>query len=68
MADKPETLTVDGTEYRYADLSEKALQQIQNVSAVDREIARLEQQQAIQQTARRAYARALEDVLPQQKH
>lgn len=64
MADEPQTITIDGTDYRYADLSEKALQQISNVSVVDQEIARLERQQALQQTARRAYERALADALP----
>lgn len=67
MADEPQTITIDDTEYRYADLSEKAQQQINNVSVVDREIARLEQQQALQQTARNAYARALTDALPKQQ-
>lgn len=67
MADEPQTLTIDGTEYRYADLSEKAQQQINNVSMVDQEIARLERQQALHQTARNAYARALTDALPKQQ-
>lgn len=63
MAQEPQTITIDGNEYRYADLSEAAQQQINNVSVVDREIARLEQQQALQQTARNAYVRALTDAL-----
>lgn len=68
MADEPQTITIDGTDYRYANLSEKARQQISNVSMVDQEIARLERRQALQQTARLAYARALEEALPKKVH
>lgn len=68
MANAPETITVDGTEYRYADLSESARQQIHNVSMVDREIARLKKLQALEQTARNAYAQALGEALPRESH
>lgn len=67
MAKEPQTITIDGNEYRYADLSEAAQRQIANVNVVDQEIARLEQQQALHQTARNAYARALSDALPKQQ-
>lgn len=65
MADQPQTITIDGAEYRYADLSEQAQLQINNISVVDQEIVRLEQQQALHQTARNAYARALSEALPE---
>lgn len=65
MADKPQTITIDGTEYRYADLSEKARRQISNVSMVDKEITRLENQRSLHETARLAYGRALAEALPE---
>lgn len=68
MADDKQTITIDGAEYYYADLSESAQQQIHNVSMVDQEITRLEQLRALQQTARNTYARALADALPGETH
>ncbi|MEQ5801223.1 DUF6447 family protein [Halomonas sp. H10-9-1] len=59
-----QTLTIDGTEYNVADLSENARTQVMNLRVTDQEIARLQQQLAIHQTARTAYARALSDELP----
>ncbi|WP_226930689.1 DUF6447 family protein [Halomonas sp. 3F2F] len=56
MADKPRTLTIDGTEYNIADLSENARNQVLNLRATDEQIQRLNQQLAIAQTARTAYA------------
>ncbi|MGE4533516.1 DUF6447 family protein [Halomonas sp.] len=69
MADpKPQTLTIDGTEYRTDDLSEKARQQVMNLRVTDQEIERLKQRLAIAQTARTAYANALKAELPEVAH
>ncbi|WP_322529098.1 DUF6447 family protein [Salinicola sp. LHM] len=58
MADDTTAITIDGTEYQIADLSENARNQVMNLRVTDQEIARL-QQLAIAQTAHTAYARAL---------
>lgn len=69
MADpKPQTLTIDGTEYRADDLSETARQQVMNLRVTDQEIERLKQRLAIAQTARTAYANALKGELPKVAH
>lgn len=67
MADT-QTITIDGKEYALDSLSEAAKAQLTNLRAVDQEIARLQQQQAIAQTARNAYANALKAELPSGNH
>ncbi|MEA3644340.1 MAG: DUF6447 family protein [Lamprobacter sp.] len=62
MADQ--TLTIDGTEYNPADLTDAAKQQLANLRVCDQEIQRLQQQLGIAQTARAAYANALKAELP----
>ncbi|MEA2120078.1 DUF6447 family protein [Halovibrio sp. HP20-50] len=65
MADeKPQTITIDGTEYNVAVLSDNAKAQVTNLRVTDAEIDKLKQQLAIYQTARTAYARALGEELP----
>lgn len=64
MAEQNQTLTIDGTEYNIADLSENARNQVMNLRVTDQEITRLQQQLAIAQTARTAYANALKEELP----
>lgn len=59
-----QTITIDGKEYALDALSEAAKAQLTNLRVVDQEIARLQQQQAIAQTARNAYANALKAELP----
>ncbi|MCF7996986.1 MAG: DUF6447 family protein [Chromatiaceae bacterium] len=59
-----QTHTIDGTEYSLADLSDAAKQQLTNLRICDQEIQRLQQQLAIAQTARAAYANALKAELP----
>jgi hypothetical protein len=61
------TITIDGTQYKVSDLSEQAKSQITNLRVTDQEIARLQQQMAIAQTARTAYANALKKELPIQE-
>ena len=60
----PGTITIDGRQYDFKDLSDNARTQIGNLRATDEQIQRLNQQLAIAQTARAAYARALEAELP----
>ncbi|MDR5900473.1 DUF6447 family protein [Halomonas vilamensis] len=68
MADeKKQTITIDGTEYNVADLSENAQNQVLNLRVTDAEIEKLKQQLAIHQTARTAYARALQEELPKKE-
>jgi len=69
VAEQPQqTVTIDGTEYNLAELSENARNQLHNLRVTDQEIARLQQQLAIYQTARTAYARALREELPKAEH
>ncbi|MBK5935897.1 DUF6447 family protein [Halorhodospira halophila] len=58
------TVTIDGTEYKLADLSDNARQQLVNLRVADTEVRRLERQLAMARTARRAYARVLQGELP----
>lgn len=61
-----QTITIDDKEYALEDLSDAAQSQLTNLRVVDQEIARLQQQQAIAQTARNAYAQALQAELPKE--
>lgn len=65
---KSQTVAIDGTEYNLADLSDNAKAQLTNLRVTDQEIERVKQQLAIAQTARTAYARALSEQLPKNKH
>ncbi|UXZ55073.1 DUF6447 family protein [Halomonas sp. 7T] len=65
--DQSKTVTIDGREYNLADLSENARNQLLNLRVTDQEVQRLNQQLAIAQTARTAYANALKKELPEQK-
>ncbi|MGE6512547.1 DUF6447 family protein [Vreelandella aquamarina] len=67
MANEKNTITIDGTEYNVADLSDNAKQQVANLRVTDAEIEKLKQQLAIYQTARTAYARTLSEELPQKE-
>ena len=60
------TVTIDGTAYNLADLSENARQQLVNLRAAETEIQRLERQLALARTARSAYAQVLRQALPEQ--
>lgn len=63
MNDEKATVTIDGKEYDLAALGEAARTQLLNLRFTDQEIARLQRQLAIAQTARAAYARALQGEL-----
>jgi len=55
----PQYITINGTSYASENLNETAKLQALNVQVVDVELARLQQQIAIAQTARNAYVAAL---------
>jgi len=55
----PQYITINGTSYASENLSDAAKTQAQNIQVVDAELARLQQQVAIAQTARNAYVSAL---------
>lgn len=57
------TIKIDEKEYDTDTLSDEAKVQLQNVQFVDQELARLNAQAAVLQTARMAYAKALNDAL-----
>lgn len=56
-------VTIDGKRYRTSDLAGDAEKQLNNVRGADLELMNLQRQMAIAQTARGAYARALQEVL-----
>ncbi|QDG74943.1 DUF6447 family protein [Labrenzia sp. PHM005] len=64
MTEAQGNITIDGREYAISDLSQDALNQLSSMTTVDRKIAELQQQIAIYQTARNAYAQALAAALP----
>jgi hypothetical protein len=57
-------ITIDGMEYDPEKLSAEAKKQLGALAATDQEINRLKMQLAIAQTARNAYAKALQELLP----
>ena len=63
MAEEVKTWTINDKEYDLDDLSDAVKSQIVNLQVVDGEIVRLNQQLAIMQTARNAYAKVLEDEI-----
>lgn len=67
MAKQPQTITVDGKTYEADKLSENARNQVANLRVTDQEIERVQQQLAIYQTARAAYAQALSRELPEEE-
>ncbi len=64
---KEQTITINDVAYKESELSENAKNQVLNLRVTDQEISRLNQQLAIAQTARAAYARALAEELPKKK-
>ncbi len=67
MGEEKKTWTINDKEYDMDDLSDTAKSQIVNIQVVDGEIARLNQQLAIMQTARNAYGKALDGEIAE-KH
>ncbi len=58
------TINIDGRAYELEQLSIEARSQLQSMQFVDAELARLQAQAAALQTARMAYAKALQAALP----
>ena len=58
------TIKIDNVDYETANLSEEAKAQLVNLQFCDQELARLQAQAAAYQTARMAYAKALQAALP----
>ncbi|CAA0091047.1 DUF6447 family protein [Zhongshania aliphaticivorans] len=57
-------ITIDGKEYDLASLTNEAKSQLMNIRVADQKIASAQQDLAVLQTARNAYARALAEALP----
>lgn len=60
------SIKIDGKDYDIDTLPDAAKQQIQSMQFVDAELARLNAQAAVLQTARIAYSKALQEALAQQ--
>lgn len=58
------TITIDNKSYDLDSLSTEAKAQLASLQFVDAELARLQAQAAALQTARMAYAKALQAALP----
>ena len=58
------TITIDNVEYHTDKLSDEAKAQLVSLQFCDQELARLQAQSAAIQTARMAYAKALQSALP----
>ena len=57
-------IKIDSKEYELDGLSGEAKAQLQSLQFVDGELQRLQAQAAVLQTARVAYAKALQEALP----
>lgn len=61
------SITIDEKEYTMDSLSDEAKAQIGSIQVVDQKIADLNTQLAIMNTARNAYAQALQSLLPKKR-
>jgi hypothetical protein len=61
------TVTINGKEYDSETFSEEANAQLSSLQVVDRKMIDLDNDLKILQTARNAYAKALNELLPQKK-
>ncbi|AVT82967.1 DUF6447 family protein [Rhodopseudomonas palustris] len=59
-------VTIDGRQFDLDGLSDEARQQAANIQVIDQEMARLKTQMLIYQTARNAFAVALQQALPKE--
>ena len=57
-------IKIDNRDYDLDTLSDEAKAQLQSLQFVDAELQRLQAQIAVLQTARMAYAKALQEALP----
>ena len=60
-------ITINNLEYDTESFSPEALAQLQSIQFVDSEVAQLTGRIAAMNTARNAYATALQELLPQQQ-
>jgi len=58
------TIKIDNKEYDLDSLSDECKAQLASIQFVEQELARLQAQAAVLQTARTAYAKALQATLP----
>jgi len=58
------TITIDGVAYATDSLSKEATAELAGMQACDQKIAAMQTEHAIAQTARNAYANALNGLLP----
>lgn len=58
------TITIDNINYELETLNDEAKNQLGSIQFVDSELQRFQAQAAVLQTARLAYAKALNDALP----
>ncbi len=63
----PARVSIDGTEYATQKLSEETRNLLGSIQFVDNELARLNQQRGVQQTARNVYASRLTELLKQEE-
>jgi len=59
----PKTVTINGKEFDLADLSETVKKQLASLQMADQELTRLQRLVAMTQTARNAYANAINEEL-----
>ncbi len=67
MADKPSTVTIDGTKYELDSLSKDARAALGNLAAVEQELRRLRMQAGIARIAQQALGAQLRTLLPNAK-
>ena len=60
-------VTINEIEYDTESFSQEALAQLQSIQFVEAEVAQLSARIAAMNTAKNAYAAALQELLPQQK-
>ncbi len=63
MAEDERTVTIDGKIYRTSDIGENGEIQLNNLRGCEMEMIELRRKTAITQTARAAYARALQEIV-----
>jgi len=61
------TIKIDEVDYDLDSLPKEATEQLQSIQFIDQELARLQAQAAVFQTARNTYASALKAALPAKK-
>lgn len=60
---KNDVVTIDGSKYNIEDFNEQGRAQLANIQFAEQELSRLQNNQAVMQTARNKYGRALTEEL-----